>query len=381
MSPPPAKAVAELIQNRRSLGTRSAGSSRNGRKPSCEPLVTFPHRIRVPFDQLLMLVGFTIAAYSIVANDAIQTLGTFLSSNARRPWWVLWLFAVGILYSVIIYGWVTNAGDSSYGRLARIPLPQPFGLIYLVPPLVLLWLTRRGIPVSTTFLILTIFAPESLGAMMFKSVMGYVVAFVLAIVVYFTIARTIERRFIDTVGQAPSTNWVVLQWLSTGFLWSQWLIQDLANIFVYAPRQMELNWLVFALVVMALLHAYTFWSRGGEIQKVVTSKTNTGDIRSATIIDFAFGIVLLVFKEWSKIPMSTTWVFLGLLAGREIAMSVQLQSRPLRETFAIIRRDGLKVGFGLAVSVLIAIGLPIAASAISNLTSVQPVQAQGAAPR
>jgi hypothetical protein len=335
----------------------------------------------VSLDQLLMLVGFTIAAYSIVANDALQTLGTFLSSNARRPWWVLWLFAVGILYTVIIYGWVTNAGDSSFGRLARIPLPQPFGLIYLVPPLVLLWLTRRGIPVSTTFLILTIFAPESLGAMMFKSVMGYVVAFVLAIVVYFTIARTIERRFLDTVDQPPTRKWVVLQWLSTGFLWSQWLIQDLANIFVYAPQQMELNWLIFALVVMAVLHAYTFWSRGGEIQKVVTSKTNTGDIRSATIIDFAFGIVLLVFKEWSKIPMSTTCVFLGLLAGREIAMSVQLQARPLRETLAIIRRDGMKVGIGLAVSVFLAVSLPIAANAISNLTAVQPVQAQDARPR
>jgi hypothetical protein len=31
--------------------------------------------------------------------------------------------------------------------------------------------------------------------------------------------------------------WFVLQWLSTGFLWSQWLMQDLANIFVYLPRQ------------------------------------------------------------------------------------------------------------------------------------------------
>ncbi len=41
---------------------------------------------------LVMIVGFTLAAYAIVANDAIQTLGTFLSSNSHRPWWVLWLF-------------------------------------------------------------------------------------------------------------------------------------------------------------------------------------------------------------------------------------------------------------------------------------------------
>lgn len=39
--------------------------------------------------ELFIGIGFLMAAYSIVANDAIQTLGTFLSSNSHRPWWVL----------------------------------------------------------------------------------------------------------------------------------------------------------------------------------------------------------------------------------------------------------------------------------------------------
>lgn len=317
-----------------------------------------------------MAVGFAIASYSIVANDALQTLGTFLSSNANRPWWVLWLFAVGILYSVLIYGWFANGGDGSFGRLDGIPLPQPFTWVYLVPPLVLLYLTRRGIPVSTTFLILTIFAPENLGKMMSKSLIGYAVAFVFAIVLYFAIAKVFERRFIDTAHDEPPRIWVALQWISTGFLWSQWLIQDLANIFVYAPRQMSGQWLIFALLIMGLLHAYLFWQRGGEIQKVVTSKTNTQDIRSATIIDFCFGIVLLLFKEWSKIPMSTTWVFLGLLAGREIAMSVRLQSRPMPETLRMVARDGMKVTAGLAVSVALAMGLPRVAEFLPRATEL-----------
>lgn len=322
-----------------------------------------------------MLVGFTIAAYSIVANDAIQTLGTFLSSNARRPWWVLWLFAVGILYTVIIYGWVSSGGDSAYGRLDRIPLPQPFSWIFLVPPLVLLWLTKRGIPVSTTFLILTIFAPASLGAMVVKSIAGYVVAFLFAIVIYYVVSKTVEARFIETATEPPPRHWVVLQWLSTGFLWTQWLIQDLANIFVYMPRRLDASWLAMALLLMAALQAYTFWSRGGDIQKVVTSKTNTADIRSATLIDFSFGLVLLLFKEWSKIPMSTTWVFLGLLAGREIAMTIRLRGRPLRETMQIVRHDGLKIATGLAVSVVLALGLPYVARIVSA-AGPQPVQAQ-----
>lgn len=109
---------------------------------------------------------------------------------------------------------------------------------------------------------------------------------------------------------------------------------------------------------MAGLHAWTFYSQGGESQRVGTSKTNTGDIRSATIVYFAFGIVPLVLKEWSHIPMSTTWVFLGLLAGREIAMSARLRWRPMPETLRLVRSDGVRIAAGLAVSVLLAITLP-----------------------
>jgi hypothetical protein len=69
---------------------------------------------------------------------------------------------------------------------------------------------------------------------------------------------------------------------------------------------------------------YIFYSRGGAIQEIVKAKTNTVDIRSATIIDFLYALILLFFKEFSKVPMSTTWVFLGLLAGREIAIRYQL---------------------------------------------------------
>jgi hypothetical protein len=60
---------------------------------------------------LFALVGFGLAAYSIVGNDAIQTLGTFLSSNSKRPWWVLWPFACSILVGVMVVGWVVNRGD------------------------------------------------------------------------------------------------------------------------------------------------------------------------------------------------------------------------------------------------------------------------------
>jgi len=38
------------------------------------------------------------------------------------------------------------------------------------------------------------------------------------------------------------------------------------------------------------------------------------------MVDGVYFVILVIFKEWSKIPMSTTWVFIGLLAGRQMAI-------------------------------------------------------------
>lgn len=280
----------------------------------------------------IMWGGFILAAYSVVGNDVIQTLGTFLSSNEKRPWWVLWLFAGGILTLTLLYGWYTFDGDVSYQRLIgdppkysmdnpKYPLPDPFSWYYLLPPLVLVFITRLGIPVSTSFLILTFFKPKGLDSMLIKSMSGYLLAFMVAIVVYFVVAKTLEKRFLDNpIKEREQKVWTALQWLSTGFLWTQWLAQDFANIFVYLPRRLDAFSMFISLVILLALLAYIFWQRGGAIQKIVKAKSNTGDIRSATIIDFIYGIILFYFKELNNVPMSTTWVFIGLLGGREIMM-------------------------------------------------------------
>ena len=314
--------------------------------------------------ETLMIIGFLLGAYSIVGNDAIQTLGTFLSSNSHRPWWVLWLFSGGIITVVLVYGWMAHSGDVSYGRLRAIPVPETFVWIYCVPPFVLLLLTRFGIPVSTTFLTLTIFAPKALPAMLVKSLLGYATAFVAAIIVYKLVTRALEHRF-NRTEDPKSPWWVVAQWCSTGFLWSQWLIQDLANIYVFLPRDpetltpdMSAGWFAVSVVVIVALLGYIFYTHGGAIQKVVLTKTNTTDIRSATFIDLIYGIVLFLFKEVSNIPMSTTWVFVGLLAGREIAIAWNEKHRGRPEVTRLVLTDLAKIFSGLAVSVALALLLP-----------------------
>lgn len=303
---------------------------------------------------IIMWLGFALAGYSVVGNDSIQTLGTFLSSNEKRSWLVLWFFAASILTATMIYGWYHYSGDVSYDRLSKYPLPASFAWYYLLPPVVLMALTRTGIPVSTSFMILTFFNPENLGEMVKKSVYGYALAFIVAIVVYLVISKLVEKYFIETEPSRREMQfWVPLQWLSTGFLWSQWLIQDFANIFVYLPRSLSGTGLAISLSLLLLLLAYIFYSKGGAIQSIVKSKTNTVDIRSATIIDFLYGLVLYFFKELSNVPMSTTWVFVGLLAGREIAIHLRLEQKLSKKIGRMVFMDLGKIFFGLMISILL----------------------------
>lgn len=330
--------------------------------------------------EVFMVAAFLLGAYSIVGNDSIQTLGTFLASNSHRPWWVLYLYAASIMTVVLIYGFIVYDGDTSYGRLEQVPYPTGgINWLYATPPLVLLILTRFGIPVSTTFLILTVFAVSGgsndvLGKMLMKSGLGYVVAMAAGFILFLLVFKRATEYFNRTQGDNIPSYWTVLQWGSTGFLWSQWIIQDIANIFVFFPRSyvenpdvagemfwrstLSLEWFLFGLASLLVLQAYLFYQAGGPIQRIVRSKTGTADMRAATIIDFIYGVILLIFKEVSNIPMSTTWVFLGLLAGRELAIALFLSGTDMRKTVKIVLSDGGKALFGLVISVGIAFGLP-----------------------
>lgn len=307
-----------------------------------------------------MILGFIFACYSVVGNDVIQTLGTFLSSNNTRPWYVLWGFAALILTTVLMYGYFFNGGDMSYGRLDRIPYPETIHWWYMLPPLVLLVITRFGIPVSTTFLILSIFSSsKTIGDMVVKSLVGYIVAILAAFVIYLVISDWVEKRFMSSPENENDYRWLIAQWASTGFLWSQWLIQDLANIYVYFPRKEDLGLSAFllSLVLLLALLAYIFYQGGGSIQKIVTTKTNVQDIRSAAFINVIYGIILYIFKEANNLPMSTTWVFIGLLAGREIAMAYRLRHREMRGMWRVILMDLGKTVAGLLVSVVLVVAI------------------------
>ena len=301
-------------------------------------------------------LGFLFAAYAAVANDSIQTIGTFIASNRKTKWYWLWLFIGGIFVATVAFSWVTYDGDVSYERLRSkgfAEAPTSFAYLQVVAPLVLVILTRLRMPVSTTFLLLTSFATSvsSVGSVLTKSLFGYVVAFVVAIIVWGLLAKPMQRWF---TGEAHPA-WRIGQWITSGLLWSVWIQQDAANIAVYLPRSLDVvEFVVFTGVVFLGL-GILFKSGGEKIQQVVDEKSSVIDVRPATIIDLVYAVILYYFKIQSKIPMSTTWVFLGLLGGRELMLSIHgLSRRGNFATFKIIGRDVLFALIGLLVSIVLA---------------------------
>lgn len=306
------------------------------------------------FHTLYAIIGFFLAAYAVIGNDSVQTLGTFIASNTRVfKWYWLWLAASAVLVFTMGYGWVVNDGDISYGRLDKIP-PVTLQWYHAAAPAVLVLLTRFGIPVSTTFLVLSVFASTVvLEKVLVKSVVGYGLAAVVAYITWMVLAHFLNEKF-NLVKKEHRPIWRVLQWGSTGFLWFTWLSHDMANIAVFLPRDLPLEILVGAMLVLVGWLAFIFKTQGGKIQKVVLEKTGSRFMRSATIIDLVYALILLYFKELNSIPMSTTWVFVGILTGRELAIAtVHRENYHFGYVFPLIGKDFLKMMIGLAVSVAI----------------------------
>ena len=312
-----------------------------------------------PYPHIAMWVGFLFAAYAAIANDSIQTIGTFIASNQDKKWWVLWIFIGGIFFFTMLYSWVTLSGDVSHGRLASKGFevaPTEFHFLQVAAPIFLLILTRLRMPVSTTFILLTSFAatPAAVGGVLAKSMSGYVLSFLMGLFFFMLVARAAKKYF---TGEAKF-GWTIAQWITSGTLWSVWLMQDAANIAVYLPRSMNTGQFMGFVSVVVIGLGLLLYYKGGRIQKIVTEKSVVTDVRFATLIDLIYCVILFYFKLHSQVPMSTTWVFIGLLAGRELGMALmKTGNNSIWKSIKLGLKDMSYALIGLVISIAIAIGV------------------------
>jgi phosphate/sulfate permease len=188
--------------------------------------------------------------------------------------------------------------------------------------------------------------------MLMKSFMGYGVAAVFAYVVWLLVSKLVDEK------SKPNPKWDrwwrVGQWFATGWLWTTWLQHDHANIAVFLPREHSLLGTTLIVVFYVSVLGWVFREGGGKIQKLIQSKSSTKFVRSATIIDLVYAFTLYFFKELNDIPMSTTFVFVGLLAGRELGIYTSLlKPNNMKKVFPMIGKDFLKLLLGIGISLLL----------------------------
>ena len=315
--------------------------------------------VAYPYPEVAMWLVFFLASYSAIANDSIQTIGTFIASNADKKWYYLWIYMGSIFLITVTYSWINYGGDISYERLASKGLneaPEQFKFLQVFAPVVLLILTRFRMPVSTSILLLSAFATQasSITSILQKSFFGYFIAFALAIIVWLLTTNLFEKY----KNSKPSKLWLPLQWISSGALWSTWIMQDMANVAVVLPRSLTLDQFLVVSSFIFFGLGLLFYLRGDRIQKIVTEKTDIIDVRAATVVDFIYACLLYYLKVISTIPISTTWVFIGLLGGRELAINIKLYSKGnYIKALKMISKDALYAGIGLAVSLALALSI------------------------
>ena len=142
-------------------------------------IITVSYVIGVPH-YFLGWMAFTVAAFSVAGNDAIQTVGTFIESKRKTHWIPKVVMLCGLLIIVHAYGWVHDNGEIHFDRLKTFPEATEFNIFQLLAPIVLVIITRLKAPISTTFLILGLFCCSNIEKMLYKSFLGYGIAFLFA---------------------------------------------------------------------------------------------------------------------------------------------------------------------------------------------------------
>ena len=311
-----------------------------------------------PSSLILNWIGLFLAMFSTMANDSIQTLGTFLSSNRKISWWRLCIYISILFIITTIFGWTMSGGFLDFGRLKDIPYQHNFKIIYLIAPILLMSLTYNKIPASTTFMILSVFSAQNIVTfMLVKTFLGYILGFIISFFLWNFLFKYFKKIIKTDDADTKKKKWRFFQWASTGLLWMTWLTQNTVNIVVYIPRLLNVHELLLFLFLGVAMIGFIFYNKGGPIQEFVNKKTDINNTYSSTMVNLSFAFVILIISMFNNIPMATTWIFIGILAGRELSIAknknkdVELIEQ-YKNAQQIIIKDLISASLGITISLI-----------------------------
>lgn len=263
-------------------------------------------------------VGMALCMFSTIANDSIQTIGTFLSSNRGVPWWKLWLYISILFVITALCSWFMYAGRLDFGQLKSIPYTQKHTLLHFLAPATLILLTYNKIPCSSTFLLMSIFASQrTIGSMLTKTILGYIMGITTSFLLWEYLVKVYGKNLF--LFEENGNFWRNVQWASSGLLFISWLTSGISNLVIFLPRVFNVYNLVLLLMLGLTMLAFTIYNRGGPIEEIVSHKSGMDNLKITSITNILYAVILLGVIHSSKVPMSTSWVFIGILAGQEMA--------------------------------------------------------------
>jgi hypothetical protein len=306
----------------------------------------------------LKWLGLSLCMFSSMANDSVQTLGTFLSSNSKVAWWKMWFYISTLFVITVVSTWLMTT-RLDFLRLTSIPFDPNNNIFYFLSPILLIVLTYHGIPVSSTFLILSVFASqEALAAMLIKTFFGYFIGLIVNFILWEIIAKYFRKQIFSPGNKVV---WQFIQWFSSGLLWVSWIINNTSNIVVYVEREFSFYNLCLFLFLGVAIIAFTIYNKGGPIQEIVDEKDGMKSFKITSVTNFCYAFILIKIAEISPVPIATTWVFIGILAGQEMGMAqINLNKKlTLREKYIFankfIMKDLILAGSGVLISLIFAL--------------------------
>lgn len=269
------------------------------------------------FFNWLMVIA---SSYTVIGNNYIQTIGSFIVNNREKPV-KNWVFLSLSFVITTLISWSIYKGSIDYSLLKNIEYQKDLDIIIVLVPLLLNIFTKYGIPVSATFLIIPLFGTNNtIHIMITKTITSYFLAFMAS----FFIWSFIYKHFINIIKNVDNEItkfWNIVEYATTAFVWMAWNILSICVFVVFVDRQFNVFELVIFNLIIILILYILISNSGGKIEKIIKEKKGSNNKKTTAIFNLLFAMILLYLQFFSNVPLTTTWVFLGLLAGRELAIT------------------------------------------------------------
>lgn len=261
-----------------------------------------------------------LTTYHIMANNAVQIIGMFVASNDKKDKLKIWLLLSFIFVLTVLISWLFFDKQLHFSLLNSIQYNENLSILLIFLPIILYFFTKKNIPISATFLIIPIFSNNNtLQSMVVKTLISYFLSFTISFIFWYFLYIK-YKNFIDIEKNNNKNRWIIIEYLSTAMLLGIWLVTSTCTFTIFLPRVFTIKYLILFIIVGIFSILVILYNDNTTIKKIIGNKSDI-NYKSGAIFNILFAMIMLSVQYISKIPITSTWVFLGVLAGRELAIA------------------------------------------------------------